>query len=345
MPEALAEAAPAPAPEPLPGAALPQGPDNGSRLGAHAAHLTGGAFSRPLQCSECHQVPETADAAGHIEGLPARVTLTGVATSGGRHPSWNRETTSCADGWCHGPGNDAVSTSPSWIGAQGLTCKSCHGAPPPPPHPQLSNCGDCHANVAPDDNTQIIDRARHVDGVVDVDVDTSCTSCHGQDNPAPPRDLSGNTASSFPGVGAHQAHLGAGARARAVACSECHVVPATLLATGHIDTSLPAELQFSGVALAFDAAPTYQSGTCVGTPCHGGDFPGTHRSGGSNLAPEWTKVDGTQATCGSCHSMPPPPPHPYPTNCSACHEDMAPDNLTFRHPELHVDGVVTFTVP
>ncbi len=39
LPEALAEAAPAPAPEPLPGAALPHGPDNGSRLATNALQL------------------------------------------------------------------------------------------------------------------------------------------------------------------------------------------------------------------------------------------------------------------------------------------------------------------
>jgi hypothetical protein len=31
--------------------------------------------------------------------------------------------------------------------------------------------------------------------------------------------------------------------------------------------------------------------------------------------------------------------------CNACHEDIAPDNKTFLHPELHGDGIVTFTVP
>jgi hypothetical protein len=31
--------------------------------------------------------------------------------------------------------------------------------------------------------------------------------------------------------------------------------------------------------------------------------------------------------------------------CSACHENIAPDNQTFIRPELHVDGVVTYDVP
>ncbi|MEZ4373687.1 MAG: hypothetical protein R3B07_22900 [Polyangiaceae bacterium] len=39
---------------------------------------------------------------------------------------------------------------------------------------------------------------------------------------APPFDLSGNTATSFPGVGTHQVHLAGSTNFRAVACSDCH---------------------------------------------------------------------------------------------------------------------------
>jgi predicted CxxxxCH...CXXCH cytochrome family protein len=114
---------------------------------------------------------------------------------------------------------------------------------------------------------------------------------------------------------------------------------------GHIDTALPAEVVFSGVATAFGAKPVYEQGTCRDSACHGGVFPNGHRSGGSNTAPEWTRVDGSQARCDGCHGMPPPRPHPYPTDCSSCHEDVAKDNLSFSRPELHIDGSVTFTLP
>src|SRR4051812_16949793 len=36
---------------------------------------------------------------------------------------------------------------------------------------------------------------------------TTCTSCHGDQSPTPPRDLTGSTATTSRGVGAHQAHL------------------------------------------------------------------------------------------------------------------------------------------
>jgi predicted CxxxxCH...CXXCH cytochrome family protein len=314
-------------------------------VGAHRVHLAGGAFGRPLECSECHRVPKTADEAGHAVGLPARVELAGIAASDGRSPRWDREKTSCSDTWCHGPQPGQREDSPSWIRAAPLGCTSCHGAPPPAPHPQLSNCSHCHAAVVATDDLTIIDRSRHVDGVVDVDLDPSCTSCHGAESAAPPRDTTGHEATTFAGVGAHQAHLSASAGARPVACSECHVVPEKPLSPGHIDTSLPAELTFAGVATAFGAKPEYAEGTCRQTACHGAVFPDGHRSGGSNVSPQWTKVDGSQAGCGSCHGQPPPRPHPLPTNCSECHEDVASDDVSFVHPELHVDGIVTFTVP
>lgn len=314
-------------------------------MGAHRAHLEGGAFSRPLDCSECHQVPQTADEPGHAEGLPARILLNGVAANDDRTPTWIREATSCAETWCHGPSDSEHNPSPSWIGAESSTCTSCHGAPPPLPHPQVEDCSNCHAAVVAGDDVTLIDRARHVDGVVDVDVNPSCTSCHGSANPAPPRDTTGQVATTFAGVGAHQAHLETGERARAVPCAECHAVPEEPLSPGHIDSALPAELAFTGAATAFGAAPVYEQGTCRETACHGAVFPKNHQSGGSHVIPEWTKVDGSQTQCGSCHGLPPPRPHPYPTNCSACHENVASDNVSFTHPELHVDGVVTFTVP
>jgi predicted CxxxxCH...CXXCH cytochrome family protein len=187
-----------------------------------------------------------------------------------------------------------------------------------------------------------------VDGIVDVAVDPRCTTCHGSMNAAPPADLSGSSATTSPGVGAHQIHLAGTARSRPVPCAECHRVPETVLAAGHVDTTPPAELTFSGAASAFGGTPRYSLGSCRDTSCHGAVFPEGRASGGSTTAPSWTTVDGTQATCGTCHALPPPAPHPRgelnPT-CSACHEDIGPDNATFVRPDLHVDGIVTFVVP
>src|SRR4051812_49394754 len=72
-------------------------------------------------------------------------------------------------------------------------------------------------------------------------------ACHGADTSnAPPKSISGVTATTARPVGAHQAHLVASpAWHRAVECGDCHVVPATVDAPGHIDGDGVAEVAFS----------------------------------------------------------------------------------------------------
>lgn len=316
-------------------------------VGAHQVHLTGGGFGRPLACAECHHVPETADDPEHADGLPADVLFTGPAVAGAHAPLWDREQARCSDTYCHAPSSTSgEALSPSWVEPGALGCTSCHGLPPPAPHPQLEDCSQCHADVVGADDRTIIDVTRHVDGNVDFEFDQACNACHGGDNAAPPRSLAGDEATSAPGVGAHQAHVLGSDRARAVPCADCHTFPSGVLDEGHLDSPPPAELVFSGAAVAFDATPVYENGVCANTPCHGAVFPKGNDSGGSLTVPEWTRVDGSQAACGSCHGLPPPAPHPYYTpNCGGCHENIGSDNETFLRPDLHVDGVVTFTLP
>jgi predicted CxxxxCH...CXXCH cytochrome family protein len=205
----------------------------------------------------------------------------------------------------------------------------------------MTECSTCHGAVVGSDDTTIVDRSRHVDGVIDVAVPTSCTACHGGAKDAAPTP-------GERGAGAHRAHLD-GLRAAAVPCATCHIVPKDVLAAGHIDTSRPGEVTFSGLALANGASPLFSTAqaTCSGTPCHGATLPDGNDSGGTNTVPNWNTVDGSQVACGTCHAVPPPAPHPYfdlnPV-CSACHKDIAPDNRTFTRPDLHVDGKVTFEI-
>jgi predicted CxxxxCH...CXXCH cytochrome family protein len=316
-------------------------------VGAHQAHLKS-SIGRSLSCAECHTVPDEPEDPGHIEGLPARVQLRGVATTEERSPTWLRNTQTCSASWCHGPTPGSLGTSPRWTDAVTLGCASCHGDPPAPPHPQSSRCSLCHAATVGGDDHGIVALDRHIDGVVDVAPTTSCTACHGALNAAPPRDLDGQAATSSPGVGAHQTHVLGTERSRKVACAECHRMPDSVLAPGHLDSARPAEVVFSGVAVATSAQASYDEGSCRNTACHGGQWNSGNASGGILTEPSWTKVDGAQAACGTCHGLPPPPPHPYAALnpvCSACHEDIAPDNQTFLRPDLHVDGEVTFSVP
>ncbi|HSD22280.1 MAG TPA: CxxxxCH/CxxCH domain-containing protein, partial [Anaeromyxobacter sp.] len=70
-------------------------------VGAHQAHLRGGALRAPLACSDCHVVPEGAGVASHIDG-EAAVTFGALAWMGGASPKWTRDTGSCSATYCHG---------------------------------------------------------------------------------------------------------------------------------------------------------------------------------------------------------------------------------------------------
>lgn len=307
-------------------------------VGAHETHLDGTASSRAVACDDCHLVPSSVSDAGHLDSTPnAELLFAGVAVANGSTPSWNRDTQSCSDSWCH------RAPSPRWTDGLGLSCTGCHGMPPSAPHPQLSNCAQCHGDIISAQGV-IVAPQRHVDGVIDVSVPDTCNSCHGSAvNAAPPSALDGSTATSDAGVGAHQIHLVGTGRARPVACSECHQVPETLLDSGHVDTAGPAEVIFSGVAKAFSASPSYDGAACSETWCHGGVTAFGFPSGGSASEPIWTLVDGTQSTCGGCHALPPPTPGhpPGPLFCGECHTNVT--GLTdFIDPLLHVNGTVDF---
>lgn len=167
-----------------------------------------------------------------------------------------------------------------------------------------------------------------------VDPQAGCAlACHGTElGNAPPRGLGGITETTARGVGAHASHVGFIATFhRQVRCDDCHAVPATVAAPGHLDASPGAELIFSAIA-GPDA--TYDGATCT-VACHG-----SAALGGALPVPVWTRVDGTQATCGSCHGAPPPAPHPDDARCATCHPTMEEDNVTFRDPARHIDGIV-----
>jgi predicted CxxxxCH...CXXCH cytochrome family protein len=313
-------------------------------VGAHRVHLAGGAAGRAVACGECHQVPAQYGDPGHADSdSPAEVIFSGVALSKQRSPSWDRQARVCSDAWCHSP--SAPAASPPWTSDAGrLPCTGCHAMPPPAPHLQMAACGRCHGAVVGDDHVTIKDRSKHIDGNVDVVVPTQCNGCHGGANDAPPTDLSGSASTTSPGVGAHQAHLAGNGRARAVPCAECHVLPKAVNDPGHLDGAAPAELVFAGVALTAGASPSYSSGTCGKSYCHGAAFPGGAPSGGKHTAPKWTVVDGSQTGCDGCHALPPPAPHIQSTACWFCHKNVD-STLKFLFPDTHVDGLVTGAVP
>jgi predicted CxxxxCH...CXXCH cytochrome family protein len=190
------------------------------------------------------------------------------------------------------------------------SCQTCHGADFAGGTSTVS-CNACHGGAQ---------------------WQTNCTFCHGDrvtGLAAPPRGPRGETSPSTLAVGAHTAHVSAGGMARAFSCDVCHAVPTNL---AHIDgDSSP---RFGTLARTGGSAPQWSPATasCATTYCHGDTL-----SGGTVTAPVWTRVDGTQAACGTCHSTPPPAPHPDSSSCGACHTGYSESSVNAA---VHVDGTV-----
>lgn len=152
----------------------------------------------------------------------------------------------------------------------------------------------------------------------------ACNTCHGDfADPsliAPPTDLDGNVATTAQGVGAHDKHLYGIEIGEVVGCYECH--PSATSGSdnyifGHIDGQ-PAEMLFGDFTNSGASAATYDinSATCWNTYCHGNfefnksdsDYKWAYETDkieGNAFTPVWNIVNGSQATCGTCHGLPP----------------------------------------
>ena len=173
----------------------------------------------------------------------------------------------------------------------------------------------------------------------------NCFSCHGsQENAAPPQALDGATSTTDIGVGAHQSHMQGGSIAAPVACEECHPVPTLMNGDAHPDPlSRGTVMTFGPIAQTGGAAPVWHrtTATCTGTYCHGAVLPGSY----GPAPPRWTKVDGSQIKCDSCHASSPDGlggSHPLHSaySCDTCHPRVVAADLTITHRDLHVDGQV-----
>jgi predicted CxxxxCH...CXXCH cytochrome family protein len=312
-------------------------------VGAHQPHLgTASTWHRDVLCADCHVVPTHVEDPGHLGPLPADLTWGPLAGAFGVTPAWSG--TSCTV-YCHGASMGGA--QPTWTrvdGTQKACGTACHTTPPPAPHPpaaSLSACVTCHSTM--NSSGGFSAPQRHIDGVLDVS--STCNSCHGSaTNNAPPKDVAGNVATTARGVGAHQSHLvGTGAPWHApVLCADCHTVPVTLSDPGHIDTTTPgvAEVVFGAAAKSGGATPVWNGTTCTNSYCHGAVLDGGN---GSNRAPTWTTVNGSQDACGTCHGIPPGgTQHQGATlaTCTVCHGSVIAANGTWVNPALHIDGMV-----
>jgi predicted CxxxxCH...CXXCH cytochrome family protein len=174
----------------------------------------------------------------------------------------------------------------------------------------------------------------------------NCYSCHGsKKNSAPPLAVNGATSTSDIAVGAHQSHVNEGAIAGLIVCEECHgEMPTVMDGDYHPDPlSRGTVMEFGPLAQTGGAAPDWHrtTRTCTNTYCHGATLPGSFP-----LAPPiWTKVDGSQIKCDSCHGEVPADlgnSHPLHTayTCDTCHANVVSAGLTILDPYLHVDGLV-----
>ena len=159
---------------------------------------------------------------------------------------------------------------------------------------------------------------------------TSCTTCHGQP----------------PASGAHLAHVSGGALALKLDCTECHLKPAAWNAPGHLldangnvkDAAAIAFGALAGTATPQrSGAPAFDRSlaSCSSVYCHGGAFTDA-RAG--NTTPNWNRGGG-EATCGSCHGLP-PQSHATTLECRACHGAVAGPGLNIANKALHADGKV-----
>jgi predicted CxxxxCH...CXXCH cytochrome family protein len=281
-----------------------------------------------LACRKCHGAQYTG---GIVQvscmecHVPSDLPSPGNGT-GNVHP----------DGWTD---NTSANFHGKWIGATGWDmqpCRKCHGSDYEGGITEVS-CTECHTETDGPEN---------------------CTTCHGGENIAPPKDLTGSDSPGSPGVGAHQAHLVEGEISSLIACSQCHAIPEMFSSTGHID------LTNSGAQVVFNDSlantptegvvprPVFNASSlrCENTYCHG-DF----KNGNRTNAPLWNDITGTQAACGTCHgditqsdpalrarpkSSANGGTHPQSTACFACHRDVIDRNLNFIDKSKHINGKI-----
>ncbi len=297
-------------------------------VGAHQLHLRDTAVRRAVACSECHVVPAAVDSPGHVDAAPAEVTFGPLATRGGAlAPAWSRAAAACSGVYCHGATLGGGSQKkPTWTfaaepdPARPEVCGTCHGAPPPPPHPAALSCRGCHPETVREGRTIDVGGGRHIDGLLQVEISGACDACHGFP----------------PASGAHLAHFGLTGLAAtgrtgdlavledrfpadtpttapavyAFGCGICHPIDPARHLDGQVEVELHDPAAPAGslkarspAAAAYDPA----SGTCSSVYCHssGQEAPSwTRPRGGAPVAsPGWTS--GQHLGCGGCHDNPP----------------------------------------
>lgn len=198
------------------------------RVGAHSQHVGASAIAPTFDCVVCHQKPADALTPGHIDGPTATVAFSGVAAGHGPpDPFWDRTTGTCNNTYCHGATlGGGTNTAPVWteVGKGQAACGSCHGLPPPLPHPIVSglgSCVTCHPGTMTAAGTLIAPNVggKHLDGVVEA-VGSHGTSWMDQTSPGFHAYAANAGVSACQGC--HGPNLDGVGGSATTACSSCH---------------------------------------------------------------------------------------------------------------------------
>jgi len=154
-------------------------------VGAHDVHLNSDStvrYSTQVSCFECHREISSFGDTNHIGSNPGTAsvvfgTLAKTVTSGYTpNPIWDKTTQTCSNTYCHGYfKNGNPTATPTFTNPNSVVCGSCHGNPTtgdptPGGHTYYpTNCSLCHSAVI-DSNRTIINKYKHVNGVVDYNV-------------------------------------------------------------------------------------------------------------------------------------------------------------------------------
>ena len=175
----------------------------------------------------------------------------------------------------------------------------------------------------------------------------NCTKCHGDsttNNPAPPSDTSGESATTSAGVGAHAKHLATSPWHRQGKCADCHTLP-----TSGAHSNDVVDFTWGSPSNADNAKPAFDTTalSCSGAYCHGTTLTG---ASSAKTTPVWNQVNETWNACGTaCHMTPPPAStgHPASTACETCHSKViasfkagTPATVVWKDASLHVNGTV-----
>ncbi len=335
----------------------------------HGAYLKGKGY-KSVECQECHGTdyrgagdPSKSCYRCHnsYPHLPAWTNVAAGSSHGHYLKGRSWATVECRG--CHGEDHAG--------GSSGQSCFTCH-----PSYPHVAGIGTSHpASLRtagyPFGTCHVCHGTDYAGGTVGV---TSCmiSGCHrdASNNPKSPeacntchgnfRGAASEPGTWAPSTGAHAKHLSTNVRGATAQCRECHNVPSTTFAAGHLGTDGVAEIAFNGpVALTQTDAgrvvptPAYNSSTgrCSNTYCHGNwvlrrssaqssyqHFYTDSLMVGANAQPSWTGGAG-DAACGTCHAIAPAGHFSFALNaCATCHADVIDAAGNFIDKSKHVNG-------